>query len=380
MTDRVLGVSCCLVLCCIVIAGLWPFHAPKNQVEWSRNREGLKFGNYGSIVSSSDFESSRPSNGPCSLEIWLQPRQINRWGTILAFYSSKRTEGLTVRQSWGDVVLLLQRPDARSPGKTVRIYVGDVFRREKSVLVTISAGDRGTAIYSDGVLAKISRDFHLTTGDFTGRLVIGNSPVKPDSWSGELKGIAIYDRELTATEAGQHYQDWTRTVPSDSIKTVGAGALYLFDEGRGHVVHSQVKPAHDLVVPDRFFVLHQQLLQTPWEEYRPGWRYWENVGVNVLGFAPLGFVLYAYFYSTRKAKRAATITIALGLGVSLTIEILQAFLPTRDSGMTDLITNTLGTAVGVILYAWIGEHCWFARSDTKIPLLSRKMKTCSSVR
>ena len=41
--------------------------------------------------------------------------------------------------------------------------------------------------------------------------------------------------------------------------------------------------------------------------------------------------------------------------LSLTIELLQIYLPTRDSSMIDLICNTLGTIFGVIIF-----HYFFA--------------------
>ena len=78
--------------------------------------------------------------------------------------------------------------------------------------------------------------------------------------------------------------------------------------------------------------------------------YWESVLKNIVGFIPLGFCFYAYFSLVRHYQRAGLTTVILGFAVSLTIEVLQAYLPTRDSGTTDLITNTLGTWLGIMVY------------------------------
>ncbi len=88
------------------------------------------------------------------------------------------------------------------------------------------------------------------------------------------------------------------------------------------------------------------------EEFNRRWSYWKNVGINIGGFIPLGFFFCAYLTLAGKITRPALVTVFLGAAVSVTIEVLQAYLPTRDSGMTDIITNTLGTCLGVILYRW----------------------------
>lgn len=347
---------CVLVLLGILVAGLWPFHTPRNDVNWLSQRNGLLFGKYGSIVSAGPFKARQSqADGSCSIEIWLEPRRVKASGTILAFYwPESRAIPFALRQSLGDLELLRSdddplHPRPSHPSKRVAVYVDDVFSHQKAVLVTISSAQSGTTIYADGVSVKKAPNFRFSAQQLTGQFIIGNAPTTTDNWSGQLSGLALYDHELAADEVSRHYEYWMKNKQARLADSRGVAALYLFNEGNGNVVHNEVDPATDLLIPERFFVLHEQFLERPWNEYRQDWHYWKNVGINVAGFVPLGFFFYSYFSLLRRTEHPAAVTIVLGFAVSLTIEVLQAFLPTRDSGMTDLITNTLGTALGVMV-------------------------------
>jgi hypothetical protein len=347
---KILGVICACVLLGILVAGLWPFHAPRNQVSWLRQGNGLLFGKYGSIVSASPFKAQAlRGDSSCSLEIWLEPSRVDSGakGVILAFYLPEtRVVPFALRQ-WRGGLVLEHKSQGRSVTKT-EIYVGDVLSDRKPVLVTITSSAAGTAAYADGRLLKSVPDFAISNQDLAGQLVLGNAPTTAYSWSGQLKGLAIYDRALSAAEVSQGFVD--RSRQPDSAEGQGVVARYLFDEGGGNIVRNRADSETNLLIPERFFVIHPEFLERPWDEFRPGWHYWKNVAVNVAGFIPLGFFFYAYLSQVRNREHPAALTIALGFAVSLTIEVLQAFLPTRDSGMTDLITNTFGTAVGVLSF------------------------------
>ena len=283
----------------------------------------------------------------CSVEIWVQPARIDTGGTILAFYSPQnRVVSFSLHQSLDD--LLLRRiPAYRQRGAKMKWYVGHIVRKNKSMVVTITSDTQGTAVYVNGILAGTSQ-FGLSARDLTGQLIIGNHPLMDNGWQGRLRGLAIYNRQLTPTEVLQHYVSWTANQQAE-IKNDDPIALYLCNEGAGNVLHSQMDLRNDLQIPERYSVLHAQFLEPPWEEFNPNWGYYKDALINIGGFVPLGFFFCAYFSSVRRLDRVVLATIVLGGVVSLVIEVLQAFLPTRDSGMTDIITNTLGSSIGAIL-------------------------------
>lgn len=361
---------CACVLAGILVAGLWPFHAPRNEVTWLGEGDGLRFGKYGSIVSAGILTSKRPpADKSCSIEIWLEPRRVQSSGTILAFYwPVERVVLFALRQSLGD--LKLEHVSQDHSSKKAKLYVDDIFGQLKPFFFTISSSDSGTAIYVDGVLVKKSASFKVSSQDIRGQVVVGNSPTTTDSWSGQVKGLAVYDRELTASEVSQHFADWTASrTPSGHPEDGSDGTIarYLFNEGTGKVVRNQVDTATDLLIPDRFFVLDEPFLERPWAEFRSDWNYWKDIAINIGGFIPLGFFFCGYLSRIAKIKRATWVTIVLGFTVSLTIEVLQAFLPTRDSGMTDLMTNTFGTGLGALLCTWSLKHNWFAPIGLSLP-------------
>jgi VanZ family protein len=76
------------------------------------------------------------------------------------------------------------------------------------------------------------------------------------------------------------------------------------------------------------------------------------VSVNIFGFLPFGFAVYGWTrkYGDWKDMMAMGAALLLGAGISLFIELLQVYLPTRDSSLTDVITNVLGTYIGARLF------------------------------
>ena len=87
-------------------------------------------------------------------------------------------------------------------------------------------------------------------------------------------------------------------------------------------------------------------------------RYWTgfDVGTNLLGYAPLGFLLALSALRSRRVAWAVSVAVLSACLLSLSMETLQGFLPSRVPSNVDLALNTLG--------AWLGACCALALERT----------------
>jgi VanZ like family len=348
---RRLGILCGITITAILAATLWPFNPlPPNQVRWLTEANGISFDGPGLVISDELLRAGENlTQQSCTLELLLRPAAVKSLYTILSFYTPNHPGQFLVRQ-WTDGLLVSHdvADDRNKMIKRRKIDVDHAFEVGKILLVTIVSGPNGTVVYKNGRQAKFFRTFTISPSELSGQIVMGTSPVEYQPWLGEVRGLAIYSSGLTPAQVFEHYKAWTEGsgVNTSEPDTV---ALYRFTERAGNRLHNAAQAGPDLEIPKNFTVPHKALLKSPVKEFEASWGYVKDILLNVGGFVPLGFVVCAYLALGRSRGKAVFFTIFAAGMLSIAIEILQAYIPRRFSGTTDIITNTLGATLGAAL-------------------------------
>ena len=355
-----LGIINLAILITLFLVGLWPFRFwPENKVEWLKDKNGIRFHKPGIIYSPEPLKVSAQNplhNGEITIDIWLQPETEPAHGIahILTFFDSTRSENLILAQwkSW----LIIRSKNINSPNrkKYKEVGVANALQKGKGRFITITSGKGGTSIYLDGSLAKVYPNYRLSVENqrTLGNLILGNSSTGKNSWKGNIKGLAIYNNFLKPSQVSHNYTTWQETGSPLLSEDDGIIALYLFNDENGNSVRDRSHRQNELIIPPTFTVLQKKILESPSADFKLSLSYFADLVVNITGFIPFGifFTLYLSQVKNSSNYRTYLFTVLMGMAISLTIEILQAYIPTRSSSSTDLIANTLGTAMGVVIF------------------------------
>lgn len=326
----------------IAIAVIAPFHAPVNGIDRVAGG-GLRFGEYGTIFSEGPFLAPSESS-PVTIEFLMQCRLMDDSNTFLAFYDSARGISVSFHQRAYDFAIQRWNTgDAIEPASRKEMLVANVFRPDRAVLVAAASDGQSTDVYVDGMLAGSNRNFGFARADLAGRRAVFDAPRSTSSWGGVFRAFAVLETRADAAAVRRHWETWPRLLPEDR-----PAALFVFDEPSGSRLRNTYSGASDLVIPHRYTVLDQVRLGIP------AGIHWKDVVVNIIGFVSIGFLISALL-TAYGVSRPALVALTLNFVLTLVVETIQSLLPTRDSSLADVISNTIGAAAGIWLYRSISS-------------------------
>ena len=342
----------------ILIAGLWPFNfKPRNRVK-ALPQGGVGIKGYGQILSTEPWQMSEPKRR-FSVEFWFQPAGIGyAYDSPVLSLSDVGIVNFAIGQSGHDLyaAVLSQNED----GVTVlrKLWMDGACGAGRPLFVTVVSSDDGVTVYLDGHLGR-SFSLPISAKTLSGTILLGHTPTGDQPWSGDLFGMALYDKELNADELAHHVHQWLAGQTQELEKQEGVLCLYdLRSASADSVFHNLGPHGPDLVIPARFHALDKDILGWPTT--------WSRSIVldaleNIAGFIPVGLLFVMASGVTRRSVYRVLIAAVFAPALlSFSIELLQVYLPSRNSSLCDLFTNILGAALG----AGFGVVLVYARKNT----------------
>ena len=331
-----------------------------NDVTWITEQPGIRFGRYGIAYTDPIKELMKNDDSKTngfSIEIVLKPASYHKHGAnfILGLHNEKDSDQLLMWQ-WLSSIIVMNGDDYDHKRKTKRIAVKLASVHPNKRFITITTGTDGTDIYLDGIVIHKKKDMILKIpeGEKT-RLILGNSVYGSHGWKGDIYGLAFYRKILSDHDVEIHFDQWFKNQKFMFLQKYKPAVLYSFDEKGGRSVFDHAGGNLDLKIPSMMQILEKRILPLKRGRFNFDSGFIKDTIINFAGFMPLGFVFIATFVKAGGffERHGTLITVILCLTASLTIEVFQAWIPSRSSDCLDLILNTLGALLGLMTYRFL---------------------------
>lgn len=317
----------CLVA--VAVAGLYtPADSGADQVRWCDETRTTAFARSGAVHG----PIPAAPNGIGRLNITVDfvpvhPRH-GAFGVLMQIDSNLNRQPLIIGQ-WKDRLIAMRGTDfAGSEGRPRLIAHLDEMLGHRTRL-EFDVGPSGTRLrLNDRHVGTLPAGVQAYDGSFD-RITLGNTPSGGHGWRGSLYRVRL------AGAVSDGGQGWRRDFRFDEDR------LPIIRDASDDAVHLAVPPTGRFPDLRPFSTLEwQHLFGAP-----------RDVLLNLAGFIPLGFAAAGALTGPR-GRRWIGIAAALVIGItaSVMIEALQRGIPGRHPHAHDLVLNSVGTAIGVLLF------------------------------
>ena len=348
------------ILLFILFFGLHPkgFHF-KNNVKRLTDSPGIEFGEFGIAYTDQFIESGEATD--FSIEVVIRPGENSEkvFSHILTIHNGNDDSQLMLGQ-WGENLIFMNGDDYENKKRLPRITIDASAYSPTELLLSLTSNNEGTKVYLNGQLARELKDFtlKLPEGAATSRIILGNSIYGKHSWVGIVKALAFYKTVLSETQIALTYFNWLKSQSLSYDSKGKALVLYTFQE-KGTSAIDLTGHNHTLLIPGTMKPLKTKFLKA--ENKFPNivsTTIWDFL-INLFGFFPFGFSLSLLISKqiNSSSARSLFIVACAGFFLSLFIETVQTWIPSRSSDVYDLGLNTVGAFLGavILVMARIGE-------------------------
>jgi|GEM_PF-135609 len=342
-----------LTYCYIIIllfVGLWPFNFWQANKATLDEQNGLYLAQPGTIYTKAPPKKlSQLEEFTILLSLSSDYYDSNGYGRILT-YSNDCDEMNFMIGQWEDAFVFRLNADYKE--KPVHFETEGILKKGKDTWIAIVYDKEHLLLYQDGVKKHEKKVGFLrfSTWDDTYPLAIGCEADGTYCWKGKIYRVSIFNRAFTGEDL--------RSLPL-SVKEKLPLISYNFREVSDHrIIKDQGMgvPA-DLTVHKYFKPYRRMVLNMLRFDPKTFSYYMMDIFINLIGFIPLGFLLSAYLNrKTLFVKNTLIMSFLTGFGVSIIIELLQVFLPSRNSDLIDLTANTFGSVIGAFMFIMMYQH------------------------
>jgi VanZ family protein len=333
-------------------------YRPENGADWLPTGGGLRFDGSGVAFTEAFFpvgEGSTAQVAGLTIEMLLHVEEMENaaFRYILSVHGGSDQQQLLIGQ-WRRWLMVMNGDDYDAKQGLPKIYVDLGAARPRTVWFAVVADGGGTSVFLDGRLVKHHANLHLgyPSGGGRVRLVLGNSVWAKHGWRGAIQGLALYSHALDEKQPRLHYDQWAAGGALALDRAALPEIFYGFEAPVAGRLMNRAADRYHLEVPALMRVLKREYLQWPRFGSDSRRHMLSDGALNLAGFVPLGFVLVVLL--GRLGDGAARVRWVAAIGVacllSVFMEVVQAWIPSRDSSMLDWVLNTVGTGLG----GWLG--------------------------
>ncbi len=332
----------------------------RNQIDWTREPEGLTFADSGIAYTGpvpSEYFLSDTDDVSFTVDLGLVLAKVPPDGfAVLLQLASEDTTTQFLFGQWRHELVVMTGDDysfrKRLPRITLKMETSD----EPVHRLILAAGPDGTVVYHNGRLVQFHPQLKCRVFETGANAwwVLGNSLRGSHPWKGTLKWVAVSRGILGAEKVRKRDREYRENgfypLPSDQY---GENVLaFSFSSDAASSIVDRSGSGFKLTIPEHRTYMIPDFFRDSFDNFEWSAGFASDLFWNLFGIVPVGFTLALMLDRGGHGLglgRWMTLVLA-GSTLSLIIEFTQAWIPSRSSSSLDWILNSVGIALAGGLY------------------------------